>query len=111
MLLHRDQLSFDTFGWEFVGETHGQTGVSFILVDAGPGEGPALHTHPYEEVLIVLEGEVTATVGERTLRAGAGHVLVVPPHTPHRFVNSGASRLRQVDIHVSPRFQTTWLEP
>jgi hypothetical protein len=28
---------------------------------------------------------------------------------PHRFVNIGTEILRQVDIHVSPRFITEWL--
>jgi len=28
----------------------------------------------------------------------------------HKFVNSGAGRLRQVDIHASDHFVTEWLE-
>jgi mannose-6-phosphate isomerase-like protein (cupin superfamily) len=40
----------------------------------------------------------------------AGEIVVAPAGVPHRFVNSGAGRLRQVDIHVHPRFETEWLE-
>jgi mannose-6-phosphate isomerase-like protein (cupin superfamily) len=40
-----------------------------------------------------------------------GEVVVVPPDTPHRFVNSGAGPLRQIAIHVNSRFVTEWLEP
>jgi mannose-6-phosphate isomerase-like protein (cupin superfamily) len=44
------------------------------------------------------------------VEAGAGNVLVVQPGVPHKFVNSGDGRLRQIDIHASDRFVTEWLE-
>jgi mannose-6-phosphate isomerase-like protein (cupin superfamily) len=40
----------------------------------------------------------------------AGHMVVVPAGEPHGFINSGDDTLRQVAIHVSPRFATEWLE-
>ena len=36
-------------------------------------------------------------------------ILAAPAGVPHRFVNSGDGPLRQIDIHVSPRFETEWL--
>jgi mannose-6-phosphate isomerase-like protein (cupin superfamily) len=75
-----------------------------------PGAGPRLHRHAYEEVFIVLEGQAKFTVGSDTIHAGAGQVLIVQPRVPHKFVNSGKGRLRQIDIHVSDRFVTEWLE-
>lgn len=94
---------------EFVGESQG-AGLSFILVNAQPGRGPSLHRHPYEEVFIVQEGSVTFTKGDATLEAGGGEVVVVPPRTPHGFVNSGTEPLRMVAIHHSPTFITEWLD-
>ena len=94
---------------EFQGFRHG-TGVSFIVVDAPPGGGPRLHRHPYEEVFVVQEGSVTFTAGEEVVEASGGQVVVVPAGVVHKFVNSGAGRLRQVDIHASERFVTEWLE-
>jgi mannose-6-phosphate isomerase-like protein (cupin superfamily) len=38
-----------------------------------------------------------------------GEVVVAPAGVAHRFINSGDGRLRQVDIHESPRFDTEWL--
>ena len=29
---------------------------------------------------------------------------------PHGFLTSGDGVLRQIDVHLSPRFATTWLE-
>jgi mannose-6-phosphate isomerase-like protein (cupin superfamily) len=37
-------------------------------------------------------------------------VLIVQAGVPHKFVNSGSARLRQIDIHASDRFATEWLE-
>ena len=94
---------------EFQGYRH-DAGISFIVVDAPPGSGPKLHKHPYEEVFVVQEGAATFTAGEDVIGASAGQVVVVPAGMPHRFVNSGAGRLRQIDIHASERFVTEWLE-
>ena len=84
--------------------------VSVIVVDALPGRGPRLHRHPYEEVFVIQAGTVTFTAGDETIEASAGQVVVVPGGVPHKFVNSGEGRLRQVDIHASDRFITEWLE-
>jgi mannose-6-phosphate isomerase-like protein (cupin superfamily) len=40
----------------------------------------------------------------------AGGIVVIPAETPHRFVNSGDTMLRQIDIHASPRFIQTNLD-
>jgi mannose-6-phosphate isomerase-like protein (cupin superfamily) len=84
--------------------------VSVIVVDAPPGSGPKLHRHPYEEVFVVQEGNATFTAGDETTEVEGGQVVVVPAGVPHKFVNSGTGRLRQVDIHASDRFVTEWLE-
>ena len=95
--------------YEFEGHHH-DAGVSFIVVDAPPGSGPKLHKHPYEEVFVVQEGNVTFTAGEEVIEARGGQVVVVLAGVPHKFVNSGAGRLRQIDIHASEQFVTEWLE-
>ena len=88
-----------------------RAGVSVIVVDAAPGEGPRLHRHRYREVFVVLEGEATFTLGAAQRVAGAGEIVVAPACVAHRFVNTGQERLRQVDIHEHARFETEWLEP
>ena len=104
------ELPLDGGSREFEGYLHGDVGVTFILVEAPPGRGPGLHKHPYEEVFVVQEGRATFTVGEETVEAEGGQVLVVPAGVPHGFVNSGDGPLRQIDIHVSDRFVTEWLD-
>ena len=94
----------------FQGSNHGAN-VSFFLIDSDPGEGPPLHAHPYEEVFVVETGKATFTVGDDTIEAHAGHILIAPPGIPHRFVNSGRDRLQTVNIHPSAEMITEWMEP
>ena len=94
----------------FEGAQYGEVDVSFFLTDGPPGTGPKLHTHPYAEVFVVQEGEVIFTVGEETIPAVAGQIVIVPPGTPHKFVNAGTGRARHIDIHASRQMESTWLE-
>jgi quercetin dioxygenase-like cupin family protein len=105
-----DELPFSNIAREFVGEKHGGIGICAILVEAPPGRGPSLHKHPYDEVLITQEGTATFFLGDEQHEVGAGHVVVIPAGQWHGFVNSGDAPLRQIDIHVSPGFETDWLE-
>jgi mannose-6-phosphate isomerase-like protein (cupin superfamily) len=69
-----------------------------------PGGGPVLHTHPYEEVFVTLEGNATFAIGD-TIDVCVGQIVVAPACVSHKFVNFGIEPLRQIDIHHSGRFQ------
>jgi quercetin dioxygenase-like cupin family protein len=109
-VIRNDELPTSGASPEFVGADHGGVGISVILVEAAPGRGPSLHRHDYPEVFVVLEGQATFRGADEQVDVPAGHMVVVPAGEPHGFVNSGDDTLRQVAIHVSPRFATEWLE-
>jgi mannose-6-phosphate isomerase-like protein (cupin superfamily) len=109
-VLSTDQLPRDVISRDFVGKDHGGVGACVLFVDARTGDGPRLHKHPYVEILIVLEGMSTFTDGVSETEVGPGHMAVVDSGQAHGFVNKGAGVLRQIDIHLSPRFITEWLE-
>ena len=104
--IHLEQLPFVGMSYEFVGETQ-DAPFSAYIVKAKPGRGPPLHAHPYVEVAFILEGCATITVGEEEREVKTGSIVVIPANTPHRFVNSCDTTLRQIDIHASPRFIQT----
>jgi len=108
-LINRDQLPRDGNTYEFEGSKL-DTDVSFIWVDMPPGDGVRLHQHPYKEVFIIQEGSATFTVGSSILEAQAGQIVIAPAGVPHKFVNSGDTQLKQIDIHVSKHIITQWLE-
>ena len=101
----KEHLPYGGIAHRFEGYRYGDVNVSFFLVESPPGGGAVLHTHPYEEIFLTLEGEATFTVGDATIEAGAGQIVVAPAGVPHRFVNSGTGPLRQVDIHPSGRIR------
>ena len=108
-VLRAESLPWSNIANEFVGDEHGVS-LTFLLVDAGTRGGVALHQHPYDEVIVVLEGEATLDDGVRPRVVRAGDIVVIPAGQPHGFTNTGDRPLRQVDIHASPRFVTEWLE-
>ena len=108
-IVPESELPADNFSRDFVGERFGGVGACVIFVEAKEGQGPRLHRHPYVELLIVIEGTATFDDGAAKREVHAGEMAVVDAHQPHAFVNSGAATLRQIDIHLSPRFITEWL--
>jgi quercetin dioxygenase-like cupin family protein len=109
-IVNKSELPSSGTSRQFEGYLHGDAQVSFFLSETPPGRGPSLHKHPYEEVFVVQDGQLTFTVGDSTIEATSGQIVIVQPHTPHKFINSGAEVARHVDIHVSARMSTTWLE-
>jgi mannose-6-phosphate isomerase-like protein (cupin superfamily) len=104
-----DRLPGSESASRFDGHQYGAS-VSFFISRNRPGTGPDLHRHPYEETFIVEDGRVRFTVGEQTIEATAGQIVIVPAGTPHKFVNAGTAPLRQISIHPVARMATEWLE-
>jgi mannose-6-phosphate isomerase-like protein (cupin superfamily) len=104
--INLEQLPFVGMSYQFHGEKHGAP-ISAYIVNAKPGQGPPLHTHPYVEVEFTIEGSGTITVGDEVRELQPGSIVVIPAGTPHRFVNSGKTILRQIGIHANPTFIQT----
>lgn len=83
--------------------------VSFFLLDTEAGHGPKPHTHPYGEVFVVRSGSARFTVGDETVEAGPGDIVVAEPDEPHGFVSVGPDRLDMTCIHAHGTMVTTWL--
>src|SRR4051812_1980662 len=113
MKLHLDrELKSPTGGSPvFIGDEHGDgIGVSFFVNRTPPGKGPSMHRHPYGEVFVVHEGDVTFTLEGETLQAGPGEVVIAPPGAAHGFTNTGDAPLLMVSIHPVASMETEWLE-
>ena len=109
-ILEMDELPHDGNTYEFEGIRYPETEVSFIWVDMPSGGTIRLHKHPYKEIFIIQEGVATFTVGDTTLEAHAGQIIIVPANMAHKFMNLSDGRLKQLDIHLNKQFITEWLE-
>lgn len=94
----------------FEGAEHGSE-ISFFFVDNEPGQGPALHRHPYSETWIVVEGEATISIDGSSMVARRDDTAVVGPMLWHGFTNTGSGRLRILCIHASPRIIQEFMDP
>lgn len=95
---------------QFEGYHYGDVQVSFFVSETPPGRGPSLHKHPYAEVFVVHTGRLTFVVGDATIEATAGQIVVVPADTPHKFTNTSSEVVEHTDIYASGQMETTWLE-
>jgi quercetin dioxygenase-like cupin family protein len=80
-----------------------QTGGAYevVVVECGPGGDGVPHRHPWQELYLVLEGEMTVTVGARTHRAGPGDLVTIPPKALHTFTVT-SERARFAHISIGP---------
>lgn len=83
------------------GKQHGVNCVIIRYSTDTVGEGPNLHVHPYDEIFNILEGRAEFTVGERTLIAEAGDIVIGPANVPHGYKNLGPGRLDSLDVHLN----------
>jgi len=94
----------------FRGEAYG-VNLSLLNVAIMPGNGAPPHTHEYDELFVIYSGRGRYTIGEQTVEAGPGDVVVIPPGLPHTFVAIGSEPLQQTSVHGSKVFEQTVLPP
>ncbi|HVG96975.1 MAG TPA: cupin domain-containing protein [Chloroflexota bacterium] len=86
------------------GNRYGLDHLTLVMGETAPGLGAHLHRHTYEELFIVHGGRGTYTVGEVTVEAGAGDVVLVPSGVPHGFTNNAQETLFHTAVHASGNF-------
>jgi quercetin dioxygenase-like cupin family protein len=86
--------------WAVHRET-GSASTATIYFELPPGRRLGRHTDSAEEVLVVLEGEVEAVVGDERARLEAGGLAVVPAQVPHDVVNVGEEPARVAGVFSS----------
>ena len=68
-----------------------------------------VHTDPYSETFVLLEGNGRWTAGETVVEMHPDQMLIVPPNTPHGFRNIGDVPPLTVSIHESGELDQTFL--
>jgi mannose-6-phosphate isomerase-like protein (cupin superfamily) len=81
-------------------DTNGKYAIWEAIVPSGGGPPPHVHSRE-EEGFYVLEGEITFTIGDKRLVAGAGVFANMPVGTPHSFKNESGKPARTL-ISVAP---------
>jgi quercetin dioxygenase-like cupin family protein len=76
--------------------------ISYVTIEAN-APVPPLHSHPNEQMGMVLEGEVGLTVGDETRRLKKGDAFRVPPNVPHGLAYASGNKAIVLDIFSPPR--------
>ena len=89
-----------------LGDAQGTTPIRTGIQTSQPGYVAPMHSHPYLEVLHVLDGAAEAWIegGEdRPVLLGKGDTIALHANVPHSFRVVGDQELRTLGTHVSPR--------
>lgn len=89
-----------------LGDEDGTTPIRTGIQTSQPGYVAPLHSHPYLEVLHILDGTAEAWIegGEaRPILLRKGDTIALQPNVPHSFRVVGDQELRLLGTHVSPR--------
>ncbi|HTX82206.1 MAG TPA: cupin domain-containing protein [Streptosporangiaceae bacterium] len=65
--------------------------VAYIRTPPGGGSPRGLHSHLWEQIFYVLEGEMTIEVAGQRSVVGPGNLIVFPAGVPHRNWNASDS--------------------
>jgi quercetin dioxygenase-like cupin family protein len=68
-----------------------------------PGHEPRPHSHPHEQIVYILGGQIDFHIGESVKRLGAGGLLVVPPNVQHWGEVVGDEPVLNLDVFTPKR--------
>jgi mannose-6-phosphate isomerase-like protein (cupin superfamily) len=89
-----------------IGDDAGTTPIRTGIQTAQPGYEAPLHSHPYLEVLHILDGVAEAWMEGREAERivlSRGDTIALPPGVPHSFRVVGDQPLRLLGTHASPK--------
>jgi len=89
-----------------IGDDVGTTPVRTGIQTSQPGYIAPVHSHPYMEVLHILDGVAEAWIdgqGDSRVTLRKGDTIAIPPGVPHSFRVVGDEVLRLLGTHVSPK--------
>ena len=67
-----------------------------------PGGRYPLHSHPYEQTSVVIQGRMRLTVGDEVREVGPGDMWHAPPGVPHGGEILGDEPLIFIDVYSPP---------
>ena len=94
----------------FVNKEAGAANLTIGELVMQDGSALRLHTHPTDEAIFLLEGQVEMVVGDEHRVVVAGHTLLAPPGTPHRLINNSGAPARMYTIFPTDNPTTEYVD-
>ena len=80
-----------------------QTAVMKLRAGQSTGEKPEAHKDS-EQVLLLLDGALSAEIGGKRSQLKAGDVVVIPAGVKHRFTNRGGQPVVTFNVYSPPEY-------
>ncbi len=92
---------------------HGTKSTATVYFELEPGDSLGRHTDSAEELLLVLEGNLKAEIGNDAGNLSKGEIALIPKMVPHNLTNTGEQRARVLGIfgganHIVATFEKAW---
>ena len=89
----------------------GTEATAVVYMEIEPGDHLGRHTDSVEELLLVLDGEGIAVVGDERAIVRPGSIAVVPALAPHELHATGDRTLRVVGFFAGAKVEHVFDEP
>jgi quercetin dioxygenase-like cupin family protein len=84
--------------------------ITLIVEEIAPGDRIPLHTHPINELIVILQGNPEVTLGDDTREVDPGAVVFIPAGTTHGTRNRSTSPVRLHAMFPSEQIGIQYLE-
>lgn len=98
----RMRVNFPLYG------VHGAAASATVLFELAPGDHVGRHTDSAEEVIVVLEGTVEATLADERGRLEAGQIALIPEMVVHDVRNVGGRTAKVLGFFAAPMVESTF---
>ena len=95
---YRDHLGPGADRWTLVDGERGAESLSVGDLHLAPDATVRTHTHPTEEAMVILEGELEAILGDDVITVTEGQTVLAPAGVRHGFVNQSEHDARIIAI-------------
>jgi mannose-6-phosphate isomerase-like protein (cupin superfamily) len=91
--------------WFEVLQTSGRGQTAMMTLAPGKSSGNPAEAHPdSDQVLLILEGELTGEVGDEHRSLKKGDVIMIPRGVKHRFTNRSPHRAVTFNVYSPPAY-------
>jgi len=91
--------------WFRVLQTTARIQTAVMTLKSGKSSGEEAEAHKAsDQVLLLVDGEISAVIGTKRSRMKAGDVVVIPRRVKHRFTNHGAKPAVTFSVYSPPEY-------
>jgi mannose-6-phosphate isomerase-like protein (cupin superfamily) len=95
----------DAVKWFEVLQTSKRTQTAVMTLAPGEKSGRKAEAHDKsDQVLLILSGKLSGTVGSETVTLKKGDVLLIPAGAPHCFENPGRRKAVTFNVYSPPEY-------